>query len=113
MWTLAGALGTVPREVVEGADVSDTCDGEWSSRMVRWALEPVTGVVASEHVLSAGVCVLCGEVSVVRIGKCRGLTCACKPCMVVCKRANPSVPLFVVEVSGCAAGHVSAVTASY
>ena len=88
---LGRVLGQIPCETL-GDDLVATCEQEWASRMVRWALAPVTGTAAAEHILTPG-------------------TIAGVRYLVVYNRNAPSMPLCAVEAAGCNAGRVSAVTA--
>jgi hypothetical protein len=118
-WLRAGVLGQIPGELLAG-DLSATCDNEWSSRMVRWALHPVTKTAAAEHVLVAGMlapppsaattsAATTTDERVYEGGSCRceGRACMCTRCLVVLKRGSPPVPLCVVEAEGRSVGRVS------
>jgi len=85
-------IGQIPCETL-GDDLEVTCEHEWGSRMVRWALQPVTGTAAAEHMLTPD-------------------TIAGQRCLVVYKRSNLAVPLCAVETAASGnAGRVSLLTA--
>ena len=41
-------LGKIPASVVH-RNIRELCRSEWGTREMRWSLEPVTGIIASEH----------------------------------------------------------------
>ena len=90
---LGAVVGQIPSETL-GRDLVVTCEHEWASRIVRWALQPVTGTSAAEHALTPG-------------------TIGGQSCLVVCKRSDPSTPLCAVEASGENVGRVRSLTALY
>jgi hypothetical protein len=49
-WNIAGLreVGTLPLMLIQ-RNVQERCRSEWGTRELRWALEPMTGLEASEH----------------------------------------------------------------
>jgi hypothetical protein len=84
-------IGKIPSELL-GDDLVATSEHEWTSRILKWALQPVTGTPAAEHMITPG-------------------TVAGQRCLVVYKRSNLSTPVCAVEAAGCNAGRVSSLSA--
>ena len=89
--------GTVPLELLEGG--IDACASADYRRMLCWALQRVTGITASEHIL-------CGCPAGYGID---GVTVAVQPRIVVFDRSHPSIAIFTVDVSGPKMGCVEVV----
>ena len=85
-------VGNIPMDLV-GANVAQMCTDEWDTRMLRWALQPLTGINAPEHTLR------CEIIS--------GSVCA----IIVSHRVDPMRPVFKIRTTGNDAGLVCTVYA--
>lgn len=77
-------IGYIPPELLSGA-LCELDEGEWNLRLIRWALEPLTNIPASEHVLKQ----LNNEQ------------------FLIYNRKMPTIPLFLLHTSGQVVGSVS------
>ena len=89
--------GTVPFELLEGG--IDACKSADYRRMICWALQRVTGITASEHIL-------CGCPAGCSID---GVTVGVHPRIVVFERSHPSIAVFIIQLSGPNMGCIEAV----
>ena len=94
-------VGRIPCELLQW-DVGLTCASEWASRMICWALQPLTHIAAPEH-LVCGTPSYCGDIDVATVMQRR---------ILVYNRSNPQTPVFAIEVGGEDMGCVVCLTGS-
>jgi hypothetical protein len=75
-----GVVGRIPDILLKG-DMS----GEWDSRLMRWALQPITHIAAPEHILHQN-----------------------EQQILVYNRVNPNTAVFAIQVGGQSMGSVVA-----
>ena len=96
--TQSVTLGKISFELLESG-VDEICASENETRMICWALQRVTGIIAAEHIL-------CGCSAGCSID---GVASGAYPRLVVFERSQPLIAVCIIDIAGPNIGLVQSV----